>query len=269
MNSNVRLRRQRQANVEHNVRVHAKSLGLKLVQCGDRNGEEPTYNLLKDKKRVGVALTIEEARAQVFGSVTDTPQSEQPDQSDSPALQDIAAAINSTVDSLIKGEPDIPEQPEPDGQRGVVATIDKLEEIEGEIVDGEIVDDHMDVKAARELTDDIKRDLDAVWGKVVRAYHGRADIALGYESWDEYCVKEFGTARLRIPSEERAELVTSLRAAGLSYRALESHRDLQEHRLTYRQGIYCPRRDSRFQGHWAGPETTRRPAQGSRPGLTA
>jgi hypothetical protein len=231
MNSASRHRRQLQAPIENEVRLLAKDQGLKLIQCGVRNGEEPTYNLNKGNKHVHVALTIVEARAELWGSVTDTPQpeqpeqqpeSEQPEEPDTPALQDIAAAINSTVDSLIKGEPDTPEQPESDGQRGVVATIDKLEEIEGEIVDGEIVDDHMDVKAARALTDDIKRDMDVVWGKVVRAYHGRADIALGYTSWDEYCVKEFGTTRLRIPSEERAELVTSLRQAGLSYRALES-----------------------------------------------
>jgi hypothetical protein len=229
MNSASRHRRQLQAPIENEVRLLAKDQGLKLIQCGVRNGEEPTYNLNKGKKHVHVALTIVEARAELWGSVTDTPQpeqpeqqpeSEQPEEPDTPALRGIAAAINSTVDSLIKGEPDTPEQPE--GQRGVVATIDKLEEIESEIVDGEIVDDHMDVKAARALTDDIRRDMDVVWGKVVQAYHGRADIALGYTSWDEYCVKEFGTTRLRIPSEERAELVTSLRAAGLSYRALES-----------------------------------------------
>ncbi|WP_104182881.1 hypothetical protein [Mycobacterium avium] len=78
------------------------------------------------------------------------------------------------------------------------------------------------VDTARALTDQIKHDAEALWDKIARAYHGRADVALGYESWDAYCIKEFGTARLRIPREERPEMVTSLRQAGLSYRAIEA-----------------------------------------------
>ncbi len=46
--------------------------------------------------------------------------------------------------------------------------------------------------------------------------------ALGYETWDAYCTAEFGTARLRLPREERQEVVASLRESGLSVRAISS-----------------------------------------------
>jgi hypothetical protein len=44
--------------------------------------------------------------------------------------------------------------------------------------------------------------------------------ALGYASWDVYVAEEFGTNRLRLPREEREEVVCSLRASGLSLRAI-------------------------------------------------
>lgn len=75
---------------------------------------------------------------------------------------------------------------------------------------------------ARALTDQIKVGVEAVWELVIRAYDGRADRALGYSSWDDYCTREFGTARLRLPREERAEVVASLRESGLSIRAIAS-----------------------------------------------
>jgi hypothetical protein len=90
-----------------------------------------------------------------------------------------------------------------------------------EIIDGEIVE-HLDGSAARKLTDEIRTGASALWDKIVRAFQGRADIALAYASWDEYCIKEFGTTQLRIPREEHPEMVVSLRQAGMSYRAIES-----------------------------------------------
>ncbi|WP_062906411.1 hypothetical protein [Mycobacterium avium] len=80
----------------------------------------------------------------------------------------------------------------------------------------------LDADQARVLTDQIKSRVDAVWELITQAYTRRAWAALGYESWDVYCIKEFGTARLRIPREERTEIVHSLRQAGLSLRAIES-----------------------------------------------
>jgi transposase-like protein len=50
----------------------------------------------------------------------------------------------------------------------------------------------------------------------------RSWSALGYESWDDYCTREFGTSRLRLPREERSEVVSSLRESGLSIRAIAS-----------------------------------------------
>lgn len=75
-------------------------------------------------------------------------------------------------------------------------------------------------EAARRLTDQIKTAVEAVWELVIQAYQARAWAALGYSTWDDYCTREFGSCRLRLPREERQEVVTSLRAAGLSSRAI-------------------------------------------------
>lgn len=78
----------------------------------------------------------------------------------------------------------------------------------------------MDTTEARAITDQIKTGVEAVWHLITRAYTERAWSALGYTSWDDYCTREFGTSRLRLPREERAEVVSSLRDAGLSLRAI-------------------------------------------------
>jgi protein gp37 len=76
--------------------------------------------------------------------------------------------------------------------------------------------------AARRLTDRIKVAVEGTWLLIEEAYLTRAWTALGYGSWDDYCKREFGTSRLRLPSENRPEVVTSLRQAGLSLRAIAS-----------------------------------------------
>lgn len=86
-------------------------------------------------------------------------------------------------------------------------------------ITGEVVVD-LTEDEARSLTDSIKGDLSDVWEKITEAYTGRAWHALYYESWDQYCREEFGASRLRLPSEERREVVGSLRDAGLSIRAI-------------------------------------------------
>jgi len=73
---------------------------------------------------------------------------------------------------------------------------------------------------ARILTDRIKVAVEATWHLVTEAYESRAWSALGYSSWDDYCTREFGTSRLRLPREERQEVVASLRESGLSTRAI-------------------------------------------------
>lgn len=73
---------------------------------------------------------------------------------------------------------------------------------------------------ARELTDRIKVAVEGTWQLVKQAYLSRAWAALGYASWDDYCTREFGTSRLRLPREERQEVVASLRDTGMSVRAI-------------------------------------------------
>lgn len=80
----------------------------------------------------------------------------------------------------------------------------------------------LDAAQARSLTDRIKIGVEAVWELIIQAYTERAWSALGYQSWDDYCTREFGTARLRLPREERAEVVASLRESGLSIRAISA-----------------------------------------------
>ena len=77
-----------------------------------------------------------------------------------------------------------------------------------------------DADYARDLTDRIKVAVEGTWQLVKEAYVSRAWSALGYQSWDDYCTREFGTSRLRLPREERQEVVGSLRDAGLSIRAI-------------------------------------------------
>lgn len=75
---------------------------------------------------------------------------------------------------------------------------------------------------ARQITDQIRIAADATWHLIVRAYSERAWSALGYASWDDYCTREFGSSRLRLPREERADVVASLRDCGMSIRAIAS-----------------------------------------------
>jgi transposase-like protein len=75
---------------------------------------------------------------------------------------------------------------------------------------------------ARELTDRIRVGVEAIWELVKQAYKSRAWAVLGYDSWDDYCTREFGTSRIRLPREERQEVVSSMREIGMSTRAIAS-----------------------------------------------
>jgi phage N-6-adenine-methyltransferase len=48
---------------------------------------------------------------------------------------------------------------------------------------------------ARRLTDEVKRDAQALWRKLIELYEGGAHEALNYPSWHEYCKAEFGFGR--------------------------------------------------------------------------
>ncbi|MGW7087595.1 hypothetical protein ACWGH2_29420 [Streptomyces sp. NPDC054871] len=75
---------------------------------------------------------------------------------------------------------------------------------------------------ARALTDRIKIAVEGTWQLIREAYTSRTWAVLGYDSWDAYCTAEFGETRLRLPREERQEVVASLRDSGLSTRAIAS-----------------------------------------------
>lgn len=75
---------------------------------------------------------------------------------------------------------------------------------------------------ARNLTDKIKAGTAALWELIKEAYVSRAWASLGYASWDDYCTQEFGTSRIRLPREERREVVSSMREIGMSTRAIAS-----------------------------------------------
>lgn len=77
--------------------------------------------------------------------------------------------------------------------------------------------------AARELTDDIRRDLSVTYSKITAAFAGRAWEALGYVSWHSYCAGEFAEARmLRMDPVQRAEISVDMRQSGMSTRAIGS-----------------------------------------------
>jgi DNA invertase Pin-like site-specific DNA recombinase len=89
--------------------------------------------------------------------------------------------------------------------------------------------------AARALTDQIKVGIEATWQLVAEAYLKRADQALGYPSWDAYVIAEVGPAPMRVPREDRPELVRSLRTHELSLRAIASVLGVSE--LTVRRDL--------------------------------
>ena len=75
---------------------------------------------------------------------------------------------------------------------------------------------------ARQLTEKIRGAVERTWQLIEQAYETRAWHALGYRTWDEYCDREFGTTRMRLPREERREVVASMRERGMSTRAIAS-----------------------------------------------
>ncbi len=75
---------------------------------------------------------------------------------------------------------------------------------------------------ARMRVDRIKVAVEATWQLVAESYQSRDWEALGYATWDEMCTREFGSSRLRLPREDRQEVVASLRESGLSLRAISA-----------------------------------------------
>jgi transposase-like protein len=82
------------------------------------------------------------------------------------------------------------------------------------------MDDDLTIDEARTKVELVKALVGTVWTEVADLFRGRAWLALGYASWDALCVAEFDGARIRLPREDRREIVGSLREAGLSVRAI-------------------------------------------------
>lgn len=86
--------------------------------------------------------------------------------------------------------------------------------------------------SAEEARECLRHIMDAAamtWQWVTKAYLGRAWVALGYDSWDAMCDAELGGTRLRLPREERREIVGSLREQGMSTRAIGSALGVSDH----------------------------------------
>ncbi len=73
---------------------------------------------------------------------------------------------------------------------------------------------------ARTLTDDIKGRVSDLLPRIREAYYRRADKALGYGSWHEYCQRELDG--LQLPVSDRPSAVAELRQEGMSTRAIGS-----------------------------------------------
>ena len=73
---------------------------------------------------------------------------------------------------------------------------------------------------ARTLTEEIKTAVAMTWDLIVDAYKRKAWSALGYSSWADYCEGEFNASRLRLPRDERSEVVAALSGVGMSVREI-------------------------------------------------
>jgi predicted XRE-type DNA-binding protein len=81
---------------------------------------------------------------------------------------------------------------------------------------------------ARALTDQIKTHIETAWTLIKRAYLEGAWYVLGYSSWDAYYAAEFTAPQLRIPRNERREIVASLADAGMSQRDIATATGLSQ-----------------------------------------
>jgi len=84
---------------------------------------------------------------------------------------------------------------------------------------GEVIAE-MTPDEARDVTNRMRTAAGVLTELYVDAYTRRAWAALGHASWDAYLAAEFGDFHLRLPREERDDVIGSLRAAGLSIRAI-------------------------------------------------
>ena len=104
------------------------------------------------------------------------------------------------------------------------AAADDLEWAEGGVIgvepEADIGSFSMSPASAEQVTVQIRSVLDRAWEFIALAYKGRAFLALGYASWDEYVDARFGDLRLAVPREHRTQVVATLAGARMSVRAI-------------------------------------------------
>lgn len=81
-------------------------------------------------------------------------------------------------------------------------------------------DKALTAEQARALTDGIRARVADLLPLIKQAYEGRADQALGYATWHDYCMAEL--SGIRIPLTDRPAAVAELRQNGMSTRAIGS-----------------------------------------------
>lgn len=87
----------------------------------------------------------------------------------------------------------------------------------------------MNKAEARALTDQIKSNLTVAYDLIVVAWKQRVWEPLEYESWNAYCIVEFGGERMvRLTMNQRQEIVASLSNEGMSTRAIGSSLGIDE-----------------------------------------
>jgi len=95
------------------------------------------------------------------------------------------------------------------------------------VPDGERIEPTLDETAARRLTERIRlrasslaEQVDKIIGLIDEARAGRADAALGYDSWTAYVETEFADALPRLDRSQRRDVVAQLTARGMNTRAI-------------------------------------------------
>lgn len=81
---------------------------------------------------------------------------------------------------------------------------------------------------AREFTEELKGDYGALRSKIDAAWRGRIWTAMGYASWQDYLDAEFVDVTLRPPKELEQQVITELRAAGMSTRGIAAATEFSE-----------------------------------------
>lgn len=83
---------------------------------------------------------------------------------------------------------------------------------ESTVVADEVTTTALSHEDARMLTDDVKRDAQALWRRMLGLYDRGAHVALGYASWGDYCETEFQmskSAGYRVLDASRVSAITA------------------------------------------------------------